>query len=128
MTERFWGDGYHEYGTAEHYGHHQYTDIGQDYALFEVSCSVCGVVIFEFVHQQKRAQPDWIFRQYDRFGPPMSAQSWFKTSVRVIHDGERGEHRIAILEKPDEDKNMTVRSRPMTHLQFKDWKNEAYPS
>jgi hypothetical protein len=82
------------------------------------------MVLFEFVHHQKYEQPDWTWRIYDKYGPPMSAQSWFKPGVRVFHDSEKGWHSFVTLEKGNEDKNMVVRSRPMTNHQFQDWKKE----
>ena len=103
---------------SEYYGNHEF---GQEYVLFEVSCAICNMVLFEFVHHQKHDQPDWTWRIY---GPPMSAQSWYKPSVRVFHEPEKGYHSFVTLEKGDEDKNMVVRSRPMTNYQFREWKKE----
>lgn len=117
MSE-FYGDhAYRDY-------HHQYTDVGQDYVLFEVSCAVCNMVLFEFLHHQKHEQPDWTWRRYGKYGPPMSAQSWYKPSVRVFHDPENGHHSFVTLETGNEDKNQVVRSRPMTRHQFEDWKEK----
>jgi tRNA uridine 5-carbamoylmethylation protein Kti12 len=118
VSERFWGDGYHEYQPYCH----QVNDIGQDYSLFEVSCGVCGLVLFEFVHHMKKEQPDWVWRHYDKYGPPASAQSWYKPIVRVLHNSDTGEHVFLALEKGTEDKNQVVRCRPMTHYQFQEWK------
>ena len=111
----YYGD--HEYRNY----HHQYTEVGQDYVLFEVSCAECNMVIFEFVHHQKSEQPDWTWRRYDKYGPPMSAQSWYKPSVLVFHNSENGHHSFVALEKGNEDKNQIVRSRPMTRYQFEEW-------
>jgi hypothetical protein len=101
--------------------HHQYTDVGQDYVLYEVSCETCGMVLFEFVHQQAHEHADWMWRLYGPYGPPRQAQSWYKPSVRVLHDPNNGHHSFVALETGNENKNQVVRSRPMTHYQFKEW-------
>jgi len=104
--------------------HHQWTDKDQDYVCFRVKCAECGVLLFEFVHQQ-----DYSFSQ-DKImaisapNPSKGARSWYKPAVRVVctpsRDGGDAFHgfiRVGV----GEDRNQVMTSEPWTQAQFDAW-------
>lgn len=101
---------------------HAYTEKGYDYAVFTVSCEQCGAPIFQFVHEQTFDQPylDVSLRNYSpKYGPPMSARSWYKTMMRVVHVADN----IHML-YPSENgvnNNQRGRARQMSNSEFQGW-------
>jgi|ERR1700722_1552898 len=112
--------------------HHQFTDRGYDYVAFEVRCSTCHMLLFEFVHhQQYRNSQDRILA-LPAPNPPMGAQSWYKPAVKVVCTPRIscGGDEIApfhgfIKVTEGEDRNQAVTSRQMSQAEFEKWSEQS---
>jgi hypothetical protein len=102
-----------------HIGRHQITEKGQDYVRFSIHCGQCMALIFDFVHLQKTLTYSDRLLPIPPPDPPYGAQSWFKPFFRIVC--EQGKH-VMVPVKEGEDRNMTCKSEPLTHSQFRAWK------